>query len=217
MVIPFSEEVVTLGVKLDAELSMRKQVSAMVKSCQYQIRRIGRIRNCLTLDAAKTAAVTLVGSKLDYCNSLLQGINKDQIKRLQVAQNSAARVVTRMKKRDHISPTLRQLHWLPVEQRIQHKVLSFAFQAVHNSAPEYLNELISWYVPTRVLRSSSQKLLSIPSKGDARRKTYGERSFSFTGPSLWEHIPLSLKNSSSKESFKAQCKTHLFASVPVQN
>ena len=211
--IPFSEEVVTLGVRLDAELSMSKQVSAIVRGCQYHIRRIGRIRNCLTLDAAKTAAVTLVGSKLDYCNSLLQGINKDQVKKLQVAQNSAARVVTRTKKRDHISPVLRQLHWLPVEQRIQHKVLSFAFQSVHNIGPEYLNEIISWYAPTRVLRSSSQMLLAIPSKKDAQKKTYGERSFSYTGPLLWEPIPLSLKNSSSKESFKSQCKTYLFASV----
>ena len=212
-VIPLSEEVVTLGVRLDAELSMKKQVSAIVQGCQYHIRRIGRIRNCLTFDAAKTAAVTLVGSKLDYCNSLLQGISKDQIKRLQVAQNTAARVVTRTKKRDHISPVLKNLHWLPVEQRIQHKVLSFAFQSVHNIGPEYLNEIISWYAPTRVLRSGSQMLLAIPSKKDAQKKTYGERSFSFTGPSLWEPIPLLLKHSTSKESFKAKCKTYLFASV----
>jgi hypothetical protein len=208
--IQFSNVVKTLGVYLDADLSMWRQVSAMISGCNYHLRRIGRVRKCLTFSAARSAAVALVGSKLDYCNSLLHGVSKQRVKRLQIAQNSAARLVTRTKKRDHISPVLRELHWLPVEQRIEHKLLSLTYQASNNAAPEYLNELVEPYVPGRVLRSGSKKLLCVPGKKDALTKSFGERAFSFAGPSLWKPTPLSLKLSASKASFKANCKTLLF-------
>ena len=174
------------------------------------MRRIGRVRHCMTRSVANSAAVALIQSKLDYCNSLLYGINKDQIKRLQRVQNSAARLVTRTKKRDHISPVLKQLHWLKVEERTQHKLLSITYQAINKSGPAYLSDVISEYVPKRELRSSSQMLLKLPSIKEAQTKTFGERSFSFTGPSLWEPVPLEIKRSISKSSFKAQLKTHLF-------
>lgn len=208
--IPFSESVRSLGVVLDAEMSFKNQVSATVSACNYHLRRIGRVRRCMTMSAANSAAVALVQSKLDYCNSLMYGVNKTQIKRLQVAQNSAARLVTRTKKRDRISPVLRQLHWLKVEKRVQHKLLTITHQAIQKTGPAYLSDVISEYVPKRELRSSSQMLLRIPSVKEAQKKTFGERSFSFTGPKLWEPIPLELKRSESKSLFKSRLKTHLF-------
>ena len=208
--IEFSDTVRTLGALLDCELSMDSHISNKISVCNYHIRRIGRVRSCMTREVANSAAVALVLSKLDYCNSLLHGVSKKKLKRLQVAQNTAARIVSKTKKRDHISPVLNELHWLPVEQRIQHKLLTLTYQTVQQTAPPYLSDIAPTYVPSRDLRSASKKLLQIPGKKEVQTKTYAERAFSYAGPSAWNALPMSIKASSSKSAFKAQVKTHLF-------
>ena len=95
--IPFSNVVKTLGVTLDAELSMEQHVSAVVRSCFFHIRSLSKVRPYITYKAASSIAVCLILSKLDYCNSLLSGLPQKQIELLQAVQNAAARTV--MKKR----------------------------------------------------------------------------------------------------------------------
>ena len=125
--ISFSNVVKTLGVTLDAELSM-EHVSEVVRSCFFHIRSLSKVRPYITYKAASSMAVCLIFSKLDYCNSLLSGLPEKQIKRLQAVQNAAARTVMKCKKTDHITPILRQLHWLPIQKRICHKILPFTGQ-----------------------------------------------------------------------------------------
>ena len=119
----FSDTVKTLGVILDSDLSMQEQISTIVKTCFFHIRSLSKARPYLTEKAAGQVAVSLIISKLDYCNSLLANLPQKDIKRLQAVQNAAARVVNKSKKSDHISPILTKLHWLPVQERINHKVL----------------------------------------------------------------------------------------------
>ena len=107
-----------LGVYFDNEMNMDKQVSSMCKSANFQLRNIGSIRKCLNDTAATQLVHALITSRLDYCNSLLGGIHDKQIDRLQRVQNNAARIVSRIQKYDHITPTLKSLHWLPVRHRI---------------------------------------------------------------------------------------------------
>ena len=95
----FSNVVKTLGVTLDAELSMEQHVSAVVRSCFFHIRSLSKVRSYITYKAASSIAVCLILSKLDYCNSLLSGLPQKQIKRLQAVQNAAARTVMKCKKR----------------------------------------------------------------------------------------------------------------------
>ena len=96
--IPFSNVVKTLGVTLDAELSMEQHVSAVVRSCfVFHIRSLSKVRPYITYKAASSIAVCLILSKFDYCNSLLSGLLPKQIKRLQAVQNAAARTVMKCK------------------------------------------------------------------------------------------------------------------------
>ena len=79
-----------------------------------------------------------ISSRLDYCNSLLYGINDGLLKKLQAVQNAAARVTTKTRKFDHITPVLRELHWLPVRKRIVYKLAVMVYKCLHRLAPPYL-------------------------------------------------------------------------------
>ena len=93
------------------------------KLCQYLNRKTENWQY-LHRKTANTIAVSLVLSRLYYCNSCLWGRPKNQLLRLQRVQNTAERTVTQTKKSDHVFPILRELHWLPVEMRIDYKILS---------------------------------------------------------------------------------------------
>jgi hypothetical protein len=202
--VPF---VKNLGVLFDTNFTMKRQVNAVVKACYYQIRNIGSIRQYLTQDACKTLVNSLVTSRLDYGNALLHKLPNSLLSRLQSVQNTAARLVTRTRKHDHVTPILRDLHWLPVLYRPQYKLLVYVYKAVHGNAPTYLDELITMYLPTRSLRSESSSLLEVPK---TRTVTYGDRRFDKAAADLWNTLPLAIKNSASLSSFKTNIKTHLF-------
>lgn len=196
-----------LGVTQDSCLTMERQVNKVTRACYYHIRRIGRIRNSITTDACRTLVQATITSRLDYANVLLHGLPKSLIQKLQRVQNAAARLISRTRKRDHISPVLVQLHWLPVEYRLQYKVILYTFKAVHGTAPAYINDLISVHRPTRSLRSANQMLLTVPK---SRTSTYGDRSFRKASATLWNSLPLTLRQIESEQTFKGKLKTYLF-------
>ena len=215
--IPLYNSVRNLGLYVDSQLTLSEHVNFLAKSCYFHIRTLGRLRPQLDQKTANTVAVSLIISRLDYCNSCLWGISKNDRQKLQRVQNTAARIVTRSKKTDHITPVLNNLHWLPVEKRIQHKFLSLVYNCLHDAAPEYLQELISVHQPQRSLRSASQFRLQVPCVNEGtNKKTLGARSFTNVAPALWNSLPLSLKMSKSSGSFRKALKTHLFKSTQKQ-
>ena len=132
------------------------------------------------------------------------------INKLQTIQNAAARIVTFTKKSEHITPVLRKLHWLPVQYRIIFKVLLLVYKGLNGLAPAYISELLHYRTSSRSLRSSSQRLLSIPRTS---LKTYGDRAFSAAAwPQTVERTTfnLSLRSSNTLTVFKKDLKTFLF-------
>ena len=112
------ESIKILGVHLDPTLSMDNQVKASIKACNYHIRSFRHIRRGLTLESAKLIVLGLVTSRLDYCNSLLYGTSKSNLNKLQRVQGDLARVVLQAAWSSSSGPLLKQLHWIPVQQRI---------------------------------------------------------------------------------------------------
>ena len=103
-----------IGVIFDKHLSYDEHVTATCKSCFFHLRNIARIRHCLSQSDTEILVHAFITSKLDNCNSLLYGLPKFLIERVQNVQNSTARMITRGRKYEHITPVLKQLHWLPV-------------------------------------------------------------------------------------------------------
>ena len=209
--ISFSEEAKNLGVTLSCDMSMETHVTNVCKSAYIELRRISSIRKFLTVHATQTLVCSFVLSKLDYCNSLLSGCPKYLIDKLQMVQNSAARLVLKRRKREHVQPLLKQLHWLPIQSRIDYKLSTLCFNFFCCTSPDYLSDLLSVYTPARTLRSSSdQRSLCVPV---TRTKSFGQRTFAFSGPTTWNTLPRDLRHSQSLSAFKTSLKTHLFKSA----
>ena len=117
-----------------------------------QFRNLSKIRKYLTQESSEIAVHAFITSKLDYCNSLLYGCGKMQLKKLQYVQNTTARIITETRKFDDISPVLFDLHWLPVSYRIVFKILLLVFKSLNNLSPSYLADRLSYQSHSRNLR-----------------------------------------------------------------
>ena len=158
--IALASSVRDLGVMLDCHLDMRAHINQLCRSASFSLRRVGQVRRYL--DTATTEKLThaLITCKLDQCNSLLYGLPDKDISKIQRIQNSAARLVTGTKRREHITPVLRNLHWLPIKKRIIYKILLLTYKSLRGLAPDYLKDLLDQYV--QPLRSGSKHLLCFP-------------------------------------------------------
>ena len=202
-----SSTVRNLGVMFDQDMSFNSHIKHISRTAFFHLRNISKIRRILSQKDAEKLIHAFVSSRLDYCNSLLSGCPNKSLKTLQLIQNAAARVLTRTNRRDHISPVLASLHWLPVKSRIEFKILLLTYKALNGQAPAYLQELVVPYYPSRTLRSLDAGLLVIPRVSKSRT---GARAFSHQAPLLWNHLPVSVREADTLSIFKSKLKTFLF-------
>ena len=140
--IEFCTELVCLDVVFDPELTFTVHIRRLAGKCFYHLRQLRTVRRTRTTDAAKTLVHAFITSRVDYCNSEFVNASVVHVYPLQWVLHAAARVITRKRKYDHISATIRdQLHWLPVKQRIDHKLCTLIYKCLRNVAPVYLRDM----------------------------------------------------------------------------
>ena len=197
----------SLGVLFDSDLNFGAHIKRVVQTCFYQLRNISKIKPFLSRPNLEKLIHAFITSRLDFCNSLYSGVTQKTLSRLQLVQNAAARLLTNTKKRDHITPILASLHWLPVAFRVDFKVLLISFKAQRGLAPSYISELLSPYDPPCGLRSAGKGLLTTRT---ATYVTRGDRAFAVRAPRLWNALPEKIRLTDSLTSFKSLLKTYMF-------
>jgi hypothetical protein len=154
------------------------------------IRDLRRLRNSMDQATACAIAIALVHFKLDYCSSLLLNLPSSSTNRLQFVLNSAARAVTKTPKFHHITPVLKSVHWLKVNQRINYKIMSLAYKSLLSNQPSYLFSLLS-------LRSfystHSSSIVTLARPSNPSRIKLMNRSFYHTATALWNNLPIELR------------------------
>ena len=195
-----SKTVRNLGVTFDENLTLERHIAETSRKAFHQLRCISRIRNVIDEGTCNMLVCALVFPYIDYCNSLLYGVSKSVLHRLQRVQNSAARLVLRRPRSrfESTKPLRKALHWLPVSERICYKIAVLTFKCLNGLAPAYLAELVALHKPSRDLRSGHQHLMEVPRP---RLERYGGRSFAAAAPLIWNALPLNVRAVSSLSEF----------------
>jgi hypothetical protein len=202
------DEIKYLGVVLDSKLNMLSHIRNVCKVTSFNLYNIRKIRPHLTISSTKQLIQSLVITHLDYANSLYYGLPASTLHRLQRIQNIAAKIILKLKRTDSTTNALLTLHWLPVPYRIEYKIILTVFKALHKMSPQYIIDLIQIKdLKTYNLRSSKSTVLEIPR---ISAKSFGGRSFNYSGPKLWNDLPVSIRNITNIDMFKKALKTYLF-------
>ena len=207
-VIESADAVRDLGVILDAQLTMRDHVSRTAQACFFHLRRLRPVRQLLGRDVTIQLVTALVFSRLDYCNAVLAGLPASTLAPLRRVLHAAARLVNCLRPRDHVTSALKELHWLPIVQRIDYKLCLLVHKSIIGHAPAYMSSLLTAVadVPSRsALRDATKGNFVVP----RTRLKLGERAFSVAAPQAWNRLPTELKIMRSTPSFKRALKTFL--------
>ena len=196
-----TDTVKNLGVIFDSGNTFSNHITNMCRACYYHLKDLRRIRKFLSVETAALLANSMISSRLDYCNSLLYGISKYNVAKLQKIQNALCRIVFRLDRTSHVTPFLQKLHWLPITYRILFKYNLITFKAINFSQPIYLSSLIKTSCLTRGNR------LSLSSA--SHKKAIGRRGFVVASPIEWNRLPQSVRSQQTITGFRSQLKTYL--------
>ena len=187
-----SHSIKYLGAHLDENLNFKLHVTKKCQVAMFNYFKIRSIRHLLDTPTTACLCLSLCISHLDYCNSLLYGLPDITINKLQRVQNMCACLTLRHGKRDGITQCLRDFHWLPICQCIAYKILVLTHKSVNKTGPKYIQELVTPIQQRRTgLRSAKHNDLLLRPR--TRLKTFTNRSFSVAAQTLWNQLPLSLK------------------------
>ncbi len=133
-------------------------------------------------------------------------------KQLQLIQNAAARILTRTRKSEHITPVLRSLHWLPVTFRVDFKVLLLIYKSLNGIGHKYIADMLTEYKSNRPLRLLGSSQLEMPRVHTKQ----GESAFSYYADLSWSQLPEEIRCAKTLATFKSRLKTHLFSCAFVE-
>jgi len=210
-VVKLSNQVRSLGVIIDENLTLRQQINNTKKKAIFALINIARISKFIDESSRLKLVNGLVFSVLDYCNSLYYGLPAFLLHPMQVIINSAARLVVGMPyfSRDRITPICIKLHFLPFKARIVYKICLLTYKAINFGEPQYISELFKIHVPNfnMNLRNFDEERLEEPF---ISRSVKVQRSFRHSAPRLFNSLPVSVRRSETLAIFKKNLKTFLF-------
>ena len=188
----------SLRVTFNRELSFDKHVNLVSRACNYHLWSLRDIQKYLTVDMTNTIACSVVGSCLDYCNSILYKTTKINITKLQCAQNILVHVVLQMPRRTHADDLPVQLHCLPVSYHIEYKIALITYKALKLGQPRYLADLLIHQQQVHATRSEGQCRLHQP----VSNSQTSSRRFHYADPSMWNLLPSDLRIKETVTAFK---------------
>ena len=196
-------------------MNLDAQINNVVRTCYVNQRNIGRIGSKLSKELKIQLVQAFIHSILDNCNAVYGSITSNQVAKLQKVQNSAARFVFGLygkRRREPIKPYLKELHFLPVLQRIQFKIALMVFKSINNIGPDYVSSMICIRERSshHVRRDNDYLLLAHP---PSPRLRVAHGAFSVSAPKVWNTLPYSIRSITDITIFKKCLKTHLFSSA----
>ena len=198
--IPLNKIITNLGVKLDPTLSLNPHISHITKKCNHKLIQIRQIHKFLDKHALQTLISSTILPTLDYCNSIMTQLQKQQHKRLNKILNLSCRTIFKLPRRTHTTEYLNKLHWLKSQKRISSKILSITHNLIYKKTPSYLSLLLSNREQIRTLRSTNTITLNIPDSSNT--------AFAHDAPVLWNSLPLDTRKITHKKTFKKNM--HIF-------
>ena len=195
----------SLNCDIDSRLSYAKQVSSVCRKCYYFLRKVYSIRDTVDRKSLIDLVRVMILSRLDYCNSLYYGLPVYIIQKLQRIMNSAC-LIFRLSLGSPTANFIKELHWLPMKQRILYKILLFVHRLVHHpwKIAMYLGTLV--FRNDKVTRCQYAYNLKVPDVTTA----LGRRSFSFAVPFEWNKLPFGMKLIPHELDYRKKLKTFLF-------
>ena len=194
-----------LGIYIDQSLTYNDHVTKTASNCVHKLIQINRIKHLLDRKTLILLMNCFVFSKLLYCSTVWLNTSRSNIKKLQLVQNFAARIVLGLQKFDHISQGIRSLNWLSVCDRLYLNDAIMIFKCIHNLVPHYLAEKFIFRSQTNIRNTRQSNHLNIL----RCRLATGQRSFSYCGAKLWNNLSDDLKNVNSVEAFKLKLTKQL--------
>ena len=200
-----------LGFHYDEEFKNTIHINKLCCGQTVTIKKNTKERQNIDKDTTKTLMQALVLSKLDYCNSLLLGLNQYIITKLQQVQNMACHMIYNLKWSLPITPYKRDLHWLKISEHIQYKEAVYMYKCVYKTAPKYLQDLIQ--VQAELTQDQRTLRSHVTGKLPTSRSTLTQVHrcfFSSMGPRIWNDLPFNMRISGDINMFKKNLRTLLF-------
>ncbi|XP_068250862.1 uncharacterized protein [Palaemon carinicauda] len=198
-----------LGIVFDCGLSFNEHINRVTRIASYHLRNIAFLKKYLDTKTLTLLIHNYVISRLDYCNVLYYGLPNYNLRKIQNVFNRAARLIKGLSPRERITPTLIELHWLPIKARIIFKICVLTYQALKFEKPSYMRNMLKSFRPDTVvsLRHSDDpyRLEELRS-----RTNVGTRAFERSAPRIFNKLPLEVKQSLNCDVFKRKLKTHIF-------
>jgi len=173
-------------------------------------RMLRQIRNSVCQTVMAQLVMSLVITRIDYCNSILANLPACRLVPLQRVQNAASWLVLNLDWRAHISPALQQLHWLSVKHLVTFRIATLMHQILQKRCPSYFADMVTFN--TTYSQRRHPKSSTIRSAAVLRTRTqFGKRAFSVCGPDVWNSLPTALRHIDSYPAFRRTLKSHLFS------